>query len=69
MIVSYSWVMALSAAYGAAALAGLVHVIRQRRAVMHRGAYWFAAVHALLHGCAALYLGWYGMLGLRLWAW
>jgi len=61
-------VMALTAAYGAAALIGVVHVVHQRGAAMHRGAYWFAAVHAALHGCAALYLSWYGMLGLRLWA-
>lgn len=60
--------MVLSAAYGMVAVAALVHVIRERSSRMHRGAYWFCAVHAALHFCAAVYLGLHGILGIRLWA-
>jgi CubicO group peptidase (beta-lactamase class C family) len=61
-------VMIASAAYGIAALAGLWSVLRWRSAAINRCAYWFASLHALLHSATAVYLGWHGLIGLRLWA-
>jgi hypothetical protein len=50
----------------AAAISSYV-VWRERRTPMNRAAYWYSVLVALTMSAAAVYHGWWGLIGLRLW--
>ena len=60
--------MLLSLAFPLAAAASLYVVYRERSSAMNRLAYWHSALIAFSMTAAAIYLGYWGVLGLRLWA-
>jgi hypothetical protein len=51
-----------------AALAGLVVAYRERKAPMNRGAYWHSVLVGMAVTAVAIYYGYWGLVGLRLWA-
>jgi hypothetical protein len=61
-------VMILSLAFPAAAVAGLGAAIRYRSAPMNRIAYWHSVLVAIAMAVVAAYLGYWGWIGMRLWA-
>jgi CubicO group peptidase (beta-lactamase class C family) len=67
-----SWVtigiMLSSIAFALAAAASLYVVYRERSAAMNRVAYWHSALVAVAVAADAIYLGYWGLIGLRLWA-
>jgi hypothetical protein len=60
--------MLVSIAYPLAAAASLFIVIRERRAPMNRIAYWHSVFVAMAMAAVAVYYGYWGLIGLRLWA-
>jgi CubicO group peptidase (beta-lactamase class C family) len=67
-----SWVtigiMLLSLAFALTAAASLYVVYRERSAAMNRVAYWHSVLVAVAVAADAIYLGYWGLIGLRLWA-
>jgi hypothetical protein len=67
-----SWVavgiMLLSIAFPLAAAANLFIVYRERSAPMNRLSYWHAVLAAAAAAAVAIYMGCWGLIGLRLWA-
>jgi hypothetical protein len=67
-----SWVtigiMLSSIAFALAAAASLYVVYRERHAAMNRMAYWHSVLVAVAVAADAIYLGYWGLIGLRLWA-
>jgi hypothetical protein len=67
-----SWVtvgiMLSSIAFALTAAASLYVVYRERHATMNRVAYWHSVLVALAVVADAIYLGYWGLIGLRLWA-
>ncbi|MGA2749547.1 MAG: serine hydrolase [Verrucomicrobiota bacterium] len=61
-------IMLVSIAYPLAAAASLFIVIRERRAPMNRIAYWHSVFVAMAMAAVAVYYGYWGLIGLRLWA-
>lgn len=61
-------IMLSSLAFALMAAASLYVVYRERRAVMNRAAYWHSALVAVAVAADAIYLGYWGLIGLRLWA-
>jgi len=57
-----------SLAFALTAAASLYVVYRHRRAAMNRVAYWHSVLAAVAVAAAASYLGYWGLIGLRLWA-
>ena len=51
-----------------AAAASLYVVWRERHTPMKRAAYWYSVLVALTMAAAAVYHGWWGLIGLRLWS-
>jgi CubicO group peptidase (beta-lactamase class C family) len=51
-----------------AAAASVYFVWRERRTPMKRVVYWYSVLVALVMAAAAVYHGWWGLIGLRLWA-
>ncbi len=51
-----------------AAAASLYVVWRERHTPMNRAAYWYSVLVALVMAATAVYHGWWGLIGLRLWA-
>ncbi len=47
---------------------GVSTAIRERHAAMNRFNYWYSSVAAFLHGIVAIYLLWFGVIGLMTWA-
>jgi hypothetical protein len=60
--------MLSSIAFASTAAASLFIVYRQRPAPMNRVAYWHSVLVSVAVAAAALYLGYWGLIGLRLWA-
>ena len=60
-------IMLLSIAFALAAAASLVVVYRQRSAPMNRRSYWHSVLIAVAVAAAAVYMGCWGLIGLRLW--
>lgn len=67
-----SWVtvgiMLSSIAFALTAAASLYVVYRERHAAMNRVAYWHSVLVAVAVAADAIYLGYWGLIGLRLWA-
>jgi CubicO group peptidase (beta-lactamase class C family) len=67
-----SWVtvgiMLSSIAFALMAAASLYVVYRERHAVMNRVAYWHSVLVAAAVAADAIYMGYWGLIGLRLWA-
>jgi CubicO group peptidase (beta-lactamase class C family) len=67
-----SWVtvgiMLSSIAFALAAAASLYVVYRERSAAMNRVAYWHSVLVAAAVAADAIYMGYWGLIGLRLWA-
>jgi hypothetical protein len=67
-----SWVtvgiMLSSIAFAVTAAASVFVVYRERRAAMNRIVYWHSALVAFAVATDAMYLGYWGLIGLRLWA-
>jgi hypothetical protein len=67
-----SWVtvgiMLSSLAFAVTAAASVYVVYRQRSAAMNRVAYWHSTMVAVAVAADAIYLGYWGLIGLRLWA-
>ncbi len=61
-------IMLLSIAFALAAAASLFIVYRQRSAPMNRLSYWHSVLVAAAVAAVAIYMGWWGLIGLRLWA-
>jgi len=67
-----SWVtigiMLSSIAFALTAAASLYVVYRERHATMNCMAYWHSALVAVAVAADAIYMGYWGLIGLRLWA-
>jgi hypothetical protein len=61
-------IMCLSLAFAVTAVAGLFVAWRARFAVMNELAYWHSVFVGLALVTVAAYMGYWGLLGLRLWA-
>jgi hypothetical protein len=61
-------VMLTSLAFPLAAVAALYFCYRERYTPMKRGAYWYSLLVATAVFAAAIYYGYWGLVGLRLWA-
>jgi CubicO group peptidase (beta-lactamase class C family) len=61
-------IMLSSIAFALAAAASLYVVYRARHAAMNRVAYWHSVLVAVAVAAEAIYLGYWGLIGLRLWA-
>jgi hypothetical protein len=61
-------IMLLSIAFPLTAAAGLYIAYRKRSAAMNRVVYWHSVLVALALTGVAVYLGCWGLIGLRLWA-
>jgi CubicO group peptidase (beta-lactamase class C family) len=61
-------IMLSSLAFALAAAASLCVVYRERHAAMNRLAYWHSVLVAVAVAANATYLGYWGLIGLRLWA-
>jgi hypothetical protein len=60
-------IMLLSIAFPLAAAASLYIVVGKRRAPMKRITYWHSAFIAAAMAAVAVYYGYWGLIGLRLW--
>jgi hypothetical protein len=60
-------IMLASLAFPLAATMGLYVAYRKRNAPMKRGAYWYCILVATAVVAAAVYYGYWGLIGLRLW--
>ena len=60
--------MLSSIAFALTAAASLYLVVRHRRTPMNRFAYWHSVLVAVAVSTVAAYLGYWGWIGLRLWA-
>ena len=61
-------IMVSTIAFALAAPASLVVVYRERSAAMNRMAYWHSVLVAAALAGVAVYMGYWGLIGLRLWA-
>ena len=61
-------IMLLTVAFPAATAASLYVVFRNRTAAMNRMAYWHSVLVATAMAAVAVYMGYWGLIGLRLWA-
>ena len=61
-------ILLASLAFALTAGASLYVVYRDRRVAMNRVAYWHSILVAVAVAAAASYLGYWGLIGLRLWA-
>jgi hypothetical protein len=61
-------IMLLTIAFPVAAAASLYVVYRERHAAMNRMAYWHSVLVAAAMAAVAIYMGYWGLIGLRLWA-
>jgi hypothetical protein len=61
-------IMLSSIAFPLAAVASLFIVLRERRAPMNRVTYWHSVFIAAAMAAVAVYYGYWGLIGLRLWA-
>jgi len=61
-------IMLSSLTFALTAAASLWVVYRERRALMNRLAYWHSVLVAMAVAADAIYLGYWGLIGLRLWA-
>ncbi len=61
-------IMVSTIAFALAAPASLVVVYRERSAAMNRMAYWHSVLVAAALAGVAAYMGYWGLIGLRLWA-
>ncbi len=60
-------IMIATIAFAVFAALGFRDVVRYRHRAMNRGNYWFCAVSSTLHVIVALYLAFYGIIGLMTW--
>jgi len=60
--------MLSSIAFALTAAASLWVVYRERHAAMNRAAYWHSVLVAVAVAADAIYLGYWGLIGLRPWA-
>ncbi|MGA2555036.1 MAG: hypothetical protein ABSG04_02015, partial [Verrucomicrobiota bacterium] len=61
-------IMLSSIVFALTAAASVYVVYRERHAAMNRAAYWHSALVALAVAADAIYMGYWGLIGLRLWA-
>jgi CubicO group peptidase (beta-lactamase class C family) len=61
-------IMLSSIVFALTAAASLYVVYRERHAAMNRTAYWHSVLVALAVAAVAIYMGYWGLIGLRLWA-
>lgn len=61
-------IMLTSLAFAVFAVLGAWTAVRERRAEMNRVNYWYSSISSGLHLLVALYLGWFGIIGLQTWA-
>lgn len=61
-------IMLSSIVFALTAAVGVYVVYRERSAAMNRVAYWHSALVAIAVAADAIYLGYWGLIGLRLWA-
>jgi ABC-type arginine/histidine transport system permease subunit len=60
--------MLASIAFAVFAVLGVHAAVKYRRETMNRVNYWYCTVSAGTHMLVALYLMWFGIIGIRLWA-
>jgi hypothetical protein len=61
-------IMFSSILFAVASAASLYFVYRERRTTMNRLAYWHSVLVAVAAAIVAIYMGYWGLIGLRLWA-
>ena len=61
-------IMLATLAYAVFAVLAAWTAVRERGAEMNRVNYWYSSVSSGLHLLVALYLGWFGIIGLQTWA-
>ena len=55
-------------AFALFALAGMYTSVREKDVAMNRVAWWHYTITSFTHGVVALYLLWFGFIGVRIWA-
>ena len=61
-------IMVLTVAFVVFALAGIYTSVREKDASMTRVAWWHYTITSFAHSVVALYLLWFGFIGVRIWA-
>jgi hypothetical protein len=61
-------IMLATLAFGVFAVLGAWTAARERGAEMNRFNYWYCSISSALHLLAAIYLGWFGIIGIQTWA-
>jgi CubicO group peptidase (beta-lactamase class C family) len=61
-------IMLATLAFGVFAVLGAWTAVRERGAEMNRFNYWYCSISSALHLLAAIYLGWFGIIGIQTWA-
>jgi CubicO group peptidase (beta-lactamase class C family) len=61
-------IMLATLAFAVFAILGVLTSIRERNTEMNRVNYWYCSVCSALHLVVALYLGWFGIIGIQTWA-
>jgi CubicO group peptidase (beta-lactamase class C family) len=61
-------IMLATLAFAVFAVLGAWTAFRERGAAMNRVNYWYCSVSSALHLIVALYLGWFGIIGIQTWA-
>ena len=61
-------IMLASFAFAAFALLGALTAFRERGAAMNRVNYWYCTISSSLHLLVAVYLSWFGIIGIQTWA-
>lgn len=61
-------IMLATLAFAVFAVLGAWTAFRERGAEMNRGNYWYCSISSGLHLVVALYLGWFGVIGIQTWA-
>ena len=61
-------IMLSTLAFAAFAVLGAWTAVRERGAAMNRFNYWYCSISSGLHLLVAIYLGWFGIIGIQTWA-
>ena len=61
-------IMLATLAFAVFAVLGAWTAVRERGAEMNRVNYWYCSISSGLHLLVALYLGWFGIIGIQTWA-
>ena len=60
--------MLVSIAFAVFAALGLYTAVKYREAEMNRWNYWYCSLSSTVHVIVAVYLAWFGIIGIQTWA-